>query len=186
MRPALFAQAGFAAYTRVLVYGCFLCYASSHMDDEEVAMRVEDIRRRVLERVTEVVAEGDEEMLSRVLEFSRALLLTLASRPPDGEVDLDGLTLKSGTAARILALHQEYVRELIRRGDLKAAKENGEFQIPLAEVIRFQAKALKRISPASHAHQFLASAEQFPGIRSATVWLSGGPSDTPKAGLQPT
>ena len=93
-------------------------------------MRVEDIRRRVLERVTEVVAEGDEEMLSRVLEFSRALLLTLASRPPDGEVDLDGLTLKSGTAARILALHQEYVRELIRRGDLKAAKENGEFQIP--------------------------------------------------------
>ena len=148
-------------------------------------MRVEDLRRRVLDRMTEVVTDGDEEMLSRVLEFSRALLLSLASRPPDADVDLDGLTLKSGTASRILALHQEYVRELIRKGEMKATKENGEFQIPLSEVIGFQEKAMKRIDPGFHGHAWLAS-RQFPGTGPAALWLWGGPSDTPKAGLQPT
>ena len=154
-------------------------------DDKEVAMRVEDLRRRVLDRMAEVVADGDEEMLSRVLEFSRALLLSLASHPPGAEVDLDGLTLKSGTAARILALHQEYVRELIRKGDLKATKENGEFQIPLSEVIGFQEKAMKHIDPGFHGHAWLAS-RPFPGTGPAALWMWDQPPENPQAGLQPT
>ena len=146
-------------------------------------MRVEELRRRVLQRVTKVVAEGEEEILSRVLDFSRALLLALAARPSDEEIDLDGLTLKSGTAARILALHQEYVRELVRKGDLKATKVNGEFQIPLSEVIGFQARAIKRISPDSHGHAWLASQRHFP---ETGLWLWGRSSDIPQAGLQLT
>ena len=149
-------------------------------------MRVEELRRRVLDRMTEVVVEGDEEMLSRVLEFSRALLLALASHPADADVDLDGLTLRSGTAARILALHQEYVRELIRKGDLKATKENGEFQIPLSEVIGFHARAMKRISPVSHGHGMRWSHEQFLETAFWSPRLWERPPENPQAGLQPT
>ena len=116
-------------------------------------MRADGLRQQVLDNLSEVVAEGEEEALSTVLEFSRALLLALASAAPDEEVEPGKLTVKSGTAARILTLHQEYVRELIRKDEMKATKQNGEFQIPLAEVIDFQAKAQKRISPAAHAHQ---------------------------------
>ena len=149
-------------------------------------MRADGLRQRVLDNLSEVVAEGEEEALSTVLEFSRALLLALASAAPDEEVEPGKLTVKSGTAARILTLHQEYVRELIRKGEMKATKQNGQFQIPLAEVIDFQAKAQKRISPAAHAHQGATSVEQFPGRDTATVWLWQDPHDAPEAGLQPT
>lgn len=103
-------------------------------------MRVADLRRRVIEKMNEVAGGGDEEGVARFLDFSKALLLALASHPSDGKVDLETLTLKTGTAARILGLHQEYVRELVRKGELKASKEKGEFQIQLSEVIRYQAK----------------------------------------------
>ena len=114
-------------------------------------MRVEDLRQRVMEKMREVAGSGDEDGVARFLDFSKALLLTLASRPSHVEVDLQKLTLKTGTAARIFGMHQEYVRELIRKGELNAGKEKGEFQIPLSEVVRFQAKNESlRSKPGAH------------------------------------
>ena len=69
--------------------------------------------------------------------------MALASLPEDREVDIEGLTVKTATAARVLRLHQEYVRELIRRQELKASKENGEYQIPLSEVMSYEAHSAK-------------------------------------------
>ena len=48
----------------------------------------------------------------------------------------------TGTAALILGLHTEYVRSLIRRGRLQAAKENGEYRIPLAQTAELAAKGI--------------------------------------------
>lgn len=149
-------------------------------------MRADGLRRRVLKKVSEVAAEGDEEALSSVLEFSHALLLAVASAAPDEDVELEGLTVRSGTAARILALHQEYVRELVRKGEMKATKYNGEFQIPLSEVIGFQAKAQEITSPASHAHQHPKAAGQVPGSEFMTTWLWQDPNEAPGADLQQT
>jgi hypothetical protein len=124
-------------------------------------MRVEDIRTRVVEKVAEAGAGADEESTASILDFSRALLVALASWPPDIDVDLDALTVKTGTAALILRLHREYVRELIRRRELRARKENGEFQIPLAEVMDFHARNFKLgggsapLQPMRHMHRLL-------------------------------
>ena len=114
-------------------------------------MRVSELRRRVVEKIAQVTASGDEETTARVMEFSRALLLALASHAPDWEVDLEGMTVKTGTAARILGMHQEYVRELVRKRRLNASKDNGEFHIPLSEVISFQTRS-PRLKRRTHIH----------------------------------
>ena len=106
-------------------------------------MRVQDIRTRVVEKVAEASAEADEESTASILDFSRALLVALASWPPDGDVDLEALTVKTGTAALILGLHREYVREVLRRRELRGRKENGEFEIPLAEVMNLRARHVR-------------------------------------------
>ena len=106
-------------------------------------MRVADIRTRVVEKVAEASAEADEEATASILDFSRALLIALASRTGDGDVDLETLTVKTGTAALILGLHREYVREVLRRRELRGRKENGEFEIPLAEVMNFRARNVR-------------------------------------------
>ena len=117
-------------------------------------MRAVDLRKRVLERAAEASESGDEENIANVLAFARALLVAIASDPVDGEVDPEGLTVKTGTAARILGRHPEYVRDLVRRGEITAEKKNGEFSIPLSEVIRSQAKVVRASRGRSHLHQW--------------------------------
>ena len=85
-------------------------------------MRAVDLRKRVLERAAEASESGDEENIANVLAFARALLVAIASDPVDGEVDPEGLTVKTGTAARILGRHPEYVRDLVRRGRSRPRK----------------------------------------------------------------
>ena len=152
-------------------------------------MRVEDLRQRVVKKMSEVAGSGDEDGVARFLDFSKALLLALASRPSHVEVDLQKLTLKTGTAARIFGMHQEYVRELIRKGELIAGKEKGEFQIPLSEVIRFQAKSeslqSKPGAHALHAPWTVTMPAHLPLIGRDWWNLYGSGPDEPKAGPQP-
>ena len=114
-------------------------------------MRVADLRQRVLEKVAEASGSGDEDTTARVLDFAQGLLVALAPHSTDEEIDLDRLTIRTGTAARILGRHQEYVRELIRKGELRATKENGEYNIPLSQAMNFKARAEKIIKPSGEA-----------------------------------
>ena len=50
----------------------------------------------------------------------------------------------TATAALILSLHVEYVRELIRRGILRGAKHNNEYEIKLADVMDFMSSSRYR------------------------------------------
>ena len=97
-------------------------------------MQVTELRRRLVDRVAKVATEPDEEATAIALTHVRAILVALAGRPDDDEVSLDGLTVGTQTAALIMGLHREYVRTLVRGGQLSATKTNGEFQIPLSDV----------------------------------------------------
>ena len=88
-----------------------------------------------MEKLEEAAASGDEDFATQVSNFSRAVLIALAAYDADAEIDLQGLTIKTSTACRILGMSQEYVRELVRGKVLDAAKKNGEFQIPLSSVV---------------------------------------------------
>jgi hypothetical protein len=114
-------------------------------------MLVDSLRSRVIERLREVASLDDEEEVARVLTFSRALLLALASHVADAEVDVEALTVKTGTAARILDLHPEYVRELVRKRDLPARKQNGEFNITLSDIVNYQGRSQRPRKP-GHAY----------------------------------
>ena len=104
---------------------------------EDKAMRVDDLRRRLLDRVQEVAATGDEGATARITSYARALLVSIVRHPADGEVNVEDLAVGTRTAALILAMHPEYIRFLIRSKHLSATKTDGEFSIPLAEVVRF-------------------------------------------------
>ena len=100
-------------------------------------MKVLDIRRRLGQRLQEAAAEKDPDALALVLDYGRAVLLALAPLPDDEEVELPELTVSTATAARILSLHVEYVRDLIRRSLLPATKHNHEYEIRLTDVMEF-------------------------------------------------
>ena len=102
-------------------------------------MRVAEARGRVIEKLEEAAASGDENVAAQVSNFSRAVLIALAAYDADADIDLQELTIKTSTAGRILGFSQEYVRELVRGKVLEAAKQNGEFQIPLSSVVRLPA-----------------------------------------------
>lgn len=106
-------------------------------------MLTADLRQRILEKVQKAADGGDEETVSMVLTYARAALIALARYPGDAEVSLAGLAVGTRTAALILGMHPEYVRSLIRHGQIQAAKENGEFQIRLTDVV--EASAIGRI-----------------------------------------
>jgi hypothetical protein len=106
-------------------------------------MLTTDLRQRLLEKVQEAAAGGDEETVSMVLTYARAALIALARYPGYAEVSLPGLVVGTRTAALILGMHPEYVRSLIRHGQIQAAKENGEFQIRLTDVV--EASAIGRV-----------------------------------------
>ena len=125
-------------------------------------MRVAEVRERVVEKLEEAATSGDENVAAQVSNFSRAVLIALASYDADTDVDLQGLTIKTSTAGRILGMSQEYVRELVRGKVLDAAKKNGEFQIPLSSVVSFQARSAAR--PGGPA------APEMDAIRKAKIW----------------
>ena len=102
-------------------------------------MLVDELRQRLVGKVSQVSAEGDETTTATVLAYIRAALTALAGRPGDQEVVLQDLTVGTRTAARILGLHPEYVRFLIRTGRLQATKENGEYRIALASAAELAA-----------------------------------------------
>ena len=107
-------------------------------------MRVAEVRGRVVEKLEEASASGDEELAAQVSNFSTTVLIALTAYDADAEVDLQALSIKTSTAARILGMSQEYVRELVRGKTLNATKKNGEFRIPLSAVVSFQARATAR------------------------------------------
>ena len=138
-------------------------------------MQAGELRESVLRKVAEVANSGDEETIATALGFAKALLLALASYASDQEAEVDKLTVGTGTAARILGLHPEYVRHLIRHGDLQATKENGEFRMELSLVVDFMERGVKL----PH------------GIKMMSPWGRGSyrawpqPQDQPQAGEEP-
>ena len=99
-------------------------------------MQVEELRNRLITRIESVVAEGDEEETAQVMAFARAILVALAPNNADEEVSLQELSVGTQTASLIMGYHREYLRALVRRGELSATKSNGELQIPLAEIAK--------------------------------------------------
>ena len=100
-------------------------------------MLTTEVRQRLVEKIAEVSDREDEEVTARVLTYARAVLVALAGLSAEDEVELRGLEVSTRTAALILGLHPEYVRTLIRRDRLRAAKRNGEFHIALEDVVEF-------------------------------------------------
>ena len=98
-------------------------------------MLVADVRNRLLEKVGQVAAGGDEDDIAKVMAYARAVLIALARHASDGEVALPDLEVETRSAALILGLHPEYIRFLVRQGRLQAKKENGEFRIALSDVV---------------------------------------------------
>jgi hypothetical protein len=88
--------------------------------------------------------EKDADALALALDYGRAILLALAPLPEDEEVELPELTVNTATAARILSLNVEYVRELIRRDVLAGAKHNNEYEIKLTDVMDFMGSSRYR------------------------------------------
>ena len=107
-------------------------------------MRVLDVRRRLGEKLQEAAMEKDAETLALALDYGRAMLLALAPLSEGEEVDLSEVTVSTATAARILSLNVEYVRELIRRNVLPGAKHNNEYEIKLSDVMDFMASSRYR------------------------------------------
>jgi len=108
-------------------------------------MKVADVRRRLGQRLQEAAAEKDPDALALALDYGRAILLALASLPDDEEVELPELTVSTATAARILSLHVEYVRDLIRRDILPATKHNKEYEVKLDDVMDFMSSSRYRV-----------------------------------------
>ena len=101
-------------------------------------MLVSDLRQRLVAKVGEVAGGGwDEKTIGAVLAYSRAVLVALARHNGDRDVDIEELRVGTATAATILGLHPEYVRFLVRHEELEATKENGEFRIPLSDIVVF-------------------------------------------------
>lgn len=107
-------------------------------------MKVIDIRRRLGRRLQEAATEKDPNALALALDYGRAILLALAPLAEDEEVEVSEVTVSTATAARILSLHVEYVRELIRRDVLPGTKHNNEYEIKLTDLVEFMSSSRYR------------------------------------------
>ena len=95
-------------------------------------MTVTEIRSRVLERLASVVGSGDLEAVADAFFQARILMTALAEAAPSAEIDLESIKVDVKTAAQILQMHPEYVRQLARKGKLESSKENGEVRVNLS------------------------------------------------------
>lgn len=111
-------------------------------------MLVTELRGKLLTKMEEAAASGDEVGAALVCAYARAMLVALVSHAEDAEVEPQNLEVGTGTAAVILGLHPEYVRSLVRRGGLPATKQNGEHRIPLSAVAAFTAAGARSRSDA--------------------------------------
>ena len=100
-------------------------------------MKVLDVRRRLGDKLREAALGRDVDAVASALDYGRAILLALMPLADDEEAELPDLTVTTATAARILSLHVEYVRELIRRNVLPGTKHNNEYEIRLIDVMDF-------------------------------------------------
>ena len=150
-------------------------------------MLVTELRRRLVDKAAEVASEGDERNTAMVTAYVRAILVALATKPAEADVAVRDLAVGTGTAALILSLHQEYVRSLIRRGNLEATKENGEFHVALSDLLDFMSRAPS--FPAYGSRQ--ATAElRVRAVEWEPTWLGGyvaprPPDETPEQGEPP-
>ena len=103
-------------------------------------MQVAELRKRLITRIERVAADGDEEETALVMAFARAVLVATAGNRADEEVSPQELSVRTQTAALITGYHREYVRNLVRHGELSATKSNGELQIPLADIAEHMSK----------------------------------------------
>ena len=53
-------------------------------------MRVAELRRRLAEKIQYVATSGEEEAIATMLEYGRAVLITLSQHPDDDELLADG------------------------------------------------------------------------------------------------
>ena len=106
-------------------------------------MRVDELRQRLVERIGQVAAEGDEQAAATFLTCSRAVLIALASLPEGEEVSVADLAVGTRVAALITGLHREHLRLLVRRAVLPATKENGEFEIRVSVLLDYMIKESK-------------------------------------------
>ncbi len=109
----------------------------------EVIMQVAELRRRLAEKIQQAATGGDEETIATMLEYGRAVLITLSQHLDDAEVTLQDLFVGTKTAALILGLHPEHVRFLVRQGRLDATKENGGIRITLSDLMNYMNRATK-------------------------------------------
>ncbi len=133
-------------------------------------MQAGEIRRRVLQKVRDTAKTRDEEMTAKIMEYARAVLIALAPLDNKVDVDLEGLTVGTTTAARILSFHPEYVRDLARRNALKATKENGEYRIKFPDLIE-SLMGLRRPAAA-----MMLVPTHLPGFRPASIRELGATS----------
>ncbi len=68
----------------------------------EVILQVAELRRRLAEKIQQVATGGDEETIATMLEYGRAVLITLSQHLDDEEVTLQDLFVGTRTAALIL------------------------------------------------------------------------------------
>ena len=93
---------------------------------------------------------------------------------------MQGLAVGTGTAALILGLHPEYVRQIIRRGRLVATKENGEFQVGLPALVDFMEREMKSLSGPAHQHKGFAEIPKLESTFHSFIWRHP-PDEGPEA-----
>jgi excisionase family DNA binding protein len=138
-------------------------------------MNVVDIRRRLGQRLQDAAMEKDLDALALALDYGRAILLALAPLSDDEDVELSELTVSTATAARILSLHVEYVRELIRRNVLPGAKHNNEYEVKLSDVMDFMSSSRYRARGEQLVRPRAAAAMFGPAWRWPRIDLGPGP-----------
>ena len=109
-------------------------------------MLVGELRQRLNEKVGQVAVGGDQEEISTVMQYVRAVLIALAPQPDGAEFDLQNAAVDTKTAALILGVHPEHLRYIIRREQLPAVKENGEYRIALPDIVDFMVATVRGMS----------------------------------------
>jgi hypothetical protein len=95
-------------------------------------MKVGDLRRKVFLSAMSVAEEKDIRTVAVATAHARLILIALAGRRADEDVQLESLEVGTDAAALILGFHPEYLRQILREGAIEARKENGEYRIAVS------------------------------------------------------